>query len=304
MNDSSNKMTLYSLRQAAGNSTGLRGIGNYIEVLKPRESVLITYIGIFTALIAAGGVPAPGSLVLIFFSVLLSCAGANGLTNYLDRSLDARMERTRHRALPSGRIHPAEKVLPLTIGLAVAGLVLAWQLNLFCLIADLAGIIAAVVWRKRWTCVFPQGTLASCTPVLMGWFGITTACTWQLVLLCVLITVWLPIHLWSVMLTHHDDYLNAGLTYFPIKRSRSGVIKLLLVLTFLLYAASIGIYVTGKYGLLYLVVANLLGIVLVCAGLRLVRSHSSLESWKLYKISAFPYLGIIFPAMYLDILLM
>lgn len=303
MSDSGKNITSYSFRRES-TTAGFQGIVNYIEVLKPRESILITYIGIFTALVAAGGVPAVNSLVLIFFSVLLSCAGANGLTNYLDRSIDARMERTRHRALPSGRIRPAEKVLPLTIGLVVIGLVLAWQLNLFCLIADLTGITAAIVWRKRWTCVFPQGTLASCTPVLMGWFGISPVCTWQLVLLCVLITVWLPIHLWSVMLTHHDDYLNAGLTYFPLKRNRSAVIKLLLVLTFLLYAASISIYFAGGYGLLYLVPANLLGVVLVYAGLRLVRSHSSLESWRLYKVSAFPYLGFIFLAMYLDILLM
>jgi len=64
-------------------------------------------------------------LLLIALTILLASAGANGLTNYLDRDVDARMQRTKHRALPSKCIYPPEKVLPLTIGLVIVGLALA-----------------------------------------------------------------------------------------------------------------------------------------------------------------------------------
>jgi len=101
----------------------------YIEVLKPRESCLITFIGLCAAIIAGAGFPPIGKLLLVLITILLGSAGVNGLTNYLDRDVDARMLRTRHRALPSKRIYPAEKVLPLTIGLVVIGLALAWQLR-------------------------------------------------------------------------------------------------------------------------------------------------------------------------------
>ena len=133
---------------------------------------MLTFIGVCTAIIAGDGYVPPGWLLLILITILFASAAANGLTNYLDRDVDARMQRTRHRALPSRRIEPAEKVLPLTIGLAIVGLVLAWLLHPLAFLFDLIGTAAAVIWRKRVTCVFPQGMIASCTPVLMGWFAI------------------------------------------------------------------------------------------------------------------------------------
>ena len=66
---------------------------------------------------------------MVLITLLLGSAGVNGLTNYLDRDVDARMQRTKHRVLPAKRIEPPEKVLPLTIGLVIVGLVLAWQLH-------------------------------------------------------------------------------------------------------------------------------------------------------------------------------
>ena len=142
--------------------------------MKPRQSSLLTFIGVCAAIIAGDG-HLSLNLLLIALTILLASAGANGLTNYLDRDVDARMQRTKNRALPSKRIEPPEKVLPLTVGLVIIGLVLAFKLHPLCFLSDLIGTIAAVVWRKRWTCVFPQGMIAGCAPVLMGWFAIEPA---------------------------------------------------------------------------------------------------------------------------------
>jgi len=283
---------------------GFRRVKNYVEVLKPRESILITFIGVCSAIIAGGGYPPADKLLLAMVMILLGSAGLNGLTNFLDRDIDARMQRTKNRVLPSKRIYPAAKVLPLTIGLTVIGLVIAWQLHIFCFLAGLVGTVAALVWRKRWTCVFPQGMLASCAPVFMGWFAVQPVFSWPLLLLCLLIAVWLPIHLWSVMIANREDYLGAGITYFPVSRQTGEVIKLLVVLSLVLYLASIALYFIGDFSWLYLVFANLLGGTLLYTSLRLVISVSSQNSWRLYKISTFPYLGLIFLFMCLDVWLL
>jgi len=243
-------------------------------------------------------------LFLALATILLASAGANGLTNYLDRDVDARMQRTRNRALPSKRIYPPEKVLPLTIGLVIVGLALAWQLHPLVFVADLIGTTAAVVWRKRATCVFPQGVLSGCAPVLMGWFAIKPTFSWEILLLCLLIAVWLPLHVWSVMIANRDDYLGAGLAYFPISWEARQSVKVLLVFGLMLYMASIALYFIGGFGWLYLVLANLLGIMMVYASSRLVISSASRDAWRLYKLSAFPYLGVIFLSMCLDIWLL
>jgi len=277
---------------------------NYIEVLKPKESSLLTFIGVCAAIIAGNGQPPLNLLLLAGVTILLASAGANGLTNYLDRNVDARMRRTRHRVLPSKRIYPPEKVLPLTIGLVVVGLALAWQLHPLAFFADLIGTTVAVTWRNRVTCVFPQGAIASCTPVLMGWFAIEPAFGREILLLCLLIVVWLPLHVWSVMISNRDDYLGAGLDFFPMNIEVKKAVIVLLLFSLVLYMTSFTLYFAGGFGWLYLVLANLLGIMMLYASSRLVISSASQDAWRLYKLSSFPYLGLIFVTMCLDIWLL
>jgi protoheme IX farnesyltransferase len=237
-------------------------------------------------------------------TILIAAAGANGLTNYLDRDVDARMPRTRCRVLPSKTIYPPGRVLPLIIGLIVIGLVLSWLLHPFVFLADLFGTLVTATWRKKVTCVYPQGVLASCAPILMGWLAVKPAVDWELLLLCILIAVWLPLHVWSVNIAHREEYLQAGLTYFPIGLEVKDSVKLLLVFSLVLYAASVALYFIGHFAWLYLALANILGIVMVYAGARLVVSHTAGDARRLYRLSAFPYLGLIFLVMCLDIRLL
>lgn len=245
-------------------------------------------------------------LALIGATVLAASTGANGLTNYLDRDIDARMERTRHRALPSGRISPPEKVLPITVGLVIIGLVLAWYLQPFfrlAFVADVLGTTAAVVWRKRATCVFPQGIVAGCSPVLIAWFAITPAFSWGLVGLCALIAVWIPLHVWSVMIANRDDYIRAGLNFFPMSRAVRDGVRILFVLSLVLSFLAIAVFFTGSFALLYLISASVLTAAMVYGAFRLLVSDAVAKAtgaWRLYKLSSYPYLGLLFLAMGLD----
>jgi protoheme IX farnesyltransferase len=272
----------------------------YLEVLKPRASILLTFIGLGAAIVAGDGALSP-RLLLIALTIFLASAGANGLTNYLDCGIDTLMRRTKHRALPSKRIAPPQKVLPLTISLVVIGLGLAWYLHPYAFASDFIGTLAAVIGRKRVTCVFPQGMFASCAPVLMGWFAVRPAFGWELLFLCLLIAVWLPLHVWSVMIAHREDYIQAGLTYFPMSWEVKDSVKVLLAFSVLLLVSSIALYFIGGFAWLYLVSAIVLGALMVYATSRLVVSHASQDAWRLYKLSAFPYLGLIFLIMCLDI---
>ena len=67
----------------------LRSIGKYIEVLKPRETSLLTFIGVCAAVVAAGGRPPISLLFIALTAIALGSGGCNGITNYLDREVDA-----------------------------------------------------------------------------------------------------------------------------------------------------------------------------------------------------------------------
>jgi protoheme IX farnesyltransferase len=276
---------------------------DYFSVLKPAETSLLTFIGIASAIVAAGGHPPVKVFFLILIAVLLGSAGSNGLTNYLDRGVDARMARTSHRSLPSGRIMPPEKALPLIIGLIFAGLALAWVLNPLCFVVGAIGVLASSVWRKTISCTF-LGIVAGCSPVLIGWLAISPAFDTRILLLCAMVAIWTPIHVWTLMIANREDYLSAGLHYFPLSWQVKDVVKILFVLSILLYTVSILIYAAGGFHLLYLVVANVLGALMIYTNACLLFSMTSTAAWRVYKLSAFPYLGIIFLTMVLDIWLM
>jgi protoheme IX farnesyltransferase len=213
-------------------STGIRRAINYLEVLKPLASFLLAFIGLGAAFVAGTG-QLSFRLLLILVTVFIAAAGANGLTNYLDRDIDARMQRTRCRVLPSRTIYPPNKVLPLIISLMVIGLILAWQLHPLVFLADLVGTLVAATWRKKVTCVYPQGVIASLAPILMGWLAVRPSVSWELLFLCVLIAAWLPLHVWSVNIAHREDYLQAGLNYFPVSWEVRDSVKVLLVFSVL-----------------------------------------------------------------------
>jgi len=273
---------------------------DYINVLKIRETALLTFIGACSAIIAAGGYFLTQAFVLCLIAIGLGSAGSNGLTNYLDREVDARMTRTRNRALASGRIAPPQKVLPLITGLIVSALALAWILHPLCFVFGLIGVIASAVWRKTISCTF-LGIVAGCTPVLIGWFALKPVFDLQILLLCCLVAIWTPIHVWSVMVANKEDYSGAGLNYFPLNLQIKDVVKVLFGLSILLHSVAILIYVTADFHLLYLTVVSILGILLICANARLLFSATSVSAWRVYKLSAFPYMGIIFLGMCLDI---
>jgi protoheme IX farnesyltransferase len=273
-----------------------KGLIDYITVLKPRETVLLVFIRVGAALIGGKGSVPWDVLLLVIAALSLGSAGANGITNYLDRDVDARMRRTHMRALPARRIFSPRRALAWSISLVIAALVAAWFLHPLCLVFGLSGTVAASVFRKRVMCVI-QGGIAGCAPVLIGYHAVTHQLDLTILFLCILIAVWIPLHVWSVMVAYRDDYLQAGIAYFPITWKARDAIKVLLALSVLLYASSLALWWAGDFGWLYFAVANATGAAMVYASHNLLRSGASQDAWRVYKLSAFPYLGVIFGAL-------
>ncbi len=278
---------------------------DYIHVLKPRETSLIFIIGACSALVASsaiGGVFPVKDFLMALVAILLGSAGANGLTNYLDRDVDTLMKRTCSRVLPAKRIQPPEKVLALTLILIAAGLIVAWFLSPLCFVIGLVGVTASAIWRKTISCTF-FGIIAGSAPVLIGWYAITKqpAPYVMPVLLFCLIACWTPTHVWTLMMANREDYESAGLHYFPLSYNDRDVIKMLAVLSIALSVCAVLVYfLTGRFHWLYLSVAVVLSVMMTTANIRLLVNPTSKNAWNMYKLSAFPYLGIIFTVMAID----
>jgi heme O synthase-like polyprenyltransferase len=103
------------------------------------------------------------------------------------------------------------------------------------------------------------------------------------------------------MMANRNDYEAAGLHYFPLSWDDKDVIKILAVLSLILSVAAFMIYfLSGKLHWLYLSVSSILSAVMIYANVRLLFAPSSKNAWSVYRLSAFPYLGIIFMVMVID----
>jgi 4-hydroxybenzoate polyprenyltransferase len=121
---------------------------------------------------AAGGTHANLWHLLLFFVGSFVMRGAGCVYNdLLDRGVDAEVERTRSRPLPSGRVSPQAAVIFMVL-LSLVGLVVLLQLNRFTIWLGIAslGIVAIYPLMKRIT-YWPQAVLglAFGWGALMGW---------------------------------------------------------------------------------------------------------------------------------------
>ena len=245
----------------------------YWELLKPRVTVLLTFLGAASAAIASGVDPTQsGRIALITLAVFLGSGGANGLTNYLDRNLDGRMNRTRGRSIPSGRIGSAERGLYWSAGWVVAGVALAVLIHPLAAVAGVVGTVAAVSFRKTEATHF-LGGVSSAAPVAAGWLAIDPSLSPTLVLLGAFVGVWVIHHVWAIMLFYRPDYLQAGIGIFPLRSSWRSARPLFLALAGLLVVLVVGVGVVEDRGAVYMAVAVAFALYNVWGTLQLERPN-------------------------------
>src|SRR5262249_51229902 len=88
-------------------SSGSR-ILDYVQLTKPRISVLVLFTVGVGAILASRGFPDPLVLLHTLLGTALVASGASALNQLLERHTDARMQRTENRPLPAGRLSAAE----------------------------------------------------------------------------------------------------------------------------------------------------------------------------------------------------
>ncbi len=158
-------------------------------------------------------------LLGLIAGLTLTIAGACATNNYLDRGIDAKMKRTKNRALVSGVISAAEALVFATVTTITGLLTLAVTQN------SLTTLLAAIAWfayvvlyglGKRYTV---HGTLIGCIsgsiPLVAGYTAATghfDYIAWQLF---ALMTAWQMAHFYGIALYRLADYRMAQIPVMP-----------------------------------------------------------------------------------------
>jgi len=227
----------------------------YYELTKPK----IWYLLVFTAFAAAITVSNIYSLeisiitwALMIFGVAAGSAAANTLTNYHDRDIDAIMERTKGRPIPSGRIAP-EKARD--FGLVLAGISLACAFALSFTTSFWQGILAGsfmafgladnifvysyLLKRRSWTNII-LGGFSGGAPAMIGYVAVTTQGLWDLgLVMAALVFVWIPMHIWALTLHFKDDYNKVNVPMLTATRSEGASARIIAAITLMMVLFSV-----------------------------------------------------------------
>ena len=280
------------------------GVGDYIELMKPRVMSLVVFTALVGLMIAPGHVhPVIGLTALICIAVGAGAAGA--LNMWYDVDIDARMRRTLARPIPAGRL-AAGDALAFGLTLAVGAVVVLGLLVNVVAAALLALTIAFYVvvytiWLKRST---PQniviGGAAGALPPMIGWAAVTGSFALEPILLFLIIFFWTPPHFWALSLYRTDDYARAGVPMLPVVAGAGETRRQILLYTLVLTPLGAAPWLLGYAGALFGTVAVLAGGVMIALAWR-VRANGRGDgpSKQLFGFSIL-YLFLLFAMLLVD----
>jgi protoheme IX farnesyltransferase len=278
-----------------------------VALFKIRVVMLLLLAALGGAFLAAEGWPGTGDLALLLVTGGLAAAGASAINQYLERELDARMERTRRRPL-AAHSFARPGLVPLAGGLMVllpSLLVLPLNppLAVFLLLGATIYVGVYTLWLKPRTPLnIVIGGAAGSAAVLCG---SAAAGAWNApgaVVLALLVFLWTPTHFWSLAIANRDDYARGGFPMLPVQSTPRVAACWVLLHTSGTVLAALALSVTPALGVLYLAVVGLASAALMLFSLRLIAEPSRARAWTLFHGSNL-YLGVVMLMVCLNVLI-
>ena len=215
------------------------------SVFKVRIGMAIMLTALAGVAVTPGPGPAAWQLAILALAVLLSSASAGAFNMYIERGLDARMQRTRNRPFVTGRFNAnrywlAGIVLLLAFSVTAVTLATNALAALFVFLGAFFYGVVYTVWLKRRTWMnIVIGGLAGSFAVLAGAAAVDPGLAPAPVILAVVLFLWTPPHFWSLAFKYRDDYAAAGVPMLPVVVSEATAARIILVHTVLLVGLSL-----------------------------------------------------------------
>jgi protoheme IX farnesyltransferase len=282
-------------------------LGNYVALTKPRIVELLLITTVPTMVLAADGWPGWRLVVVTLLGGSLAAGGANAANMYVDRDIDAKMQRTQGRPLVTGAIAPGHALVFAAALEVVAFVVLAAGANLLAAVLALAATAFYVgvytIWLKRTsTHNIVIGGAAGAVPVLVGWAAVTGSLDWSAFLLFVAMFLWTPPHFWALAIRYADDYRAADVPMLPVVAPLRVAAEQMVAYTAALVATTLVLIPVAGLGWIYGVAALVLGALFLAGTIALVKQPTAAASMRVFTFSI-TYVTLLFGALTLDVLL-
>ena len=276
---------------------------SFFQLMKPRVMSLVIFTGFVGMYLAPDDLHPV--LAVISLIAIAAGAGASGAINqWYDRDIDAVMQRTRTRPIPSGEVEPSEALAFGVIISVISVLILSLSANF------LAGGLLAftiifyglvyTVWLKRSTAQnIVIGGAAGALPPIIGWSAATESMSIEPIILFSLIFFWTPPHFWALALVKSQDYKKAKIPMLPVVAGGNEARKQILIYSIIMVGISLLPNFIGMAKMLYGSVAGISGFIFLVLAFQLFRQPDDNRAMRLFKYSI-AYLFILFSALICD----
>jgi len=236
-----------------------RVLGDLVALTKPRVVLMVlitTVVGYYVGLVGGADY---GRLAALLVGTALAAGGTLALNMYWERELDGRMERTRLRPLPEGRLAPLEALLfasALTVaGLTVLAVGAGWLAAAVVTATFLLYVFAYTPLKVRTAFCTLVGAVPGALPPVAGWAAARDEVGLGAWVLFGILFLWQLPHTLAIAQLYREDYARAGVRLLPVidaqgrateRQILSGTLALLAVsLLPTLIGLAGGVYFTG-----------------------------------------------------------
>jgi len=271
---------------------------------KPRVLLMVlasTLAGYFAAL---DGPPDLAQVIHLLIGTLMAAGGTLALNQYVERDVDALMERTRRRPLPDGRLQPLEALLfagvltsagvtylAASVGMAVAGLTLA---------TTILYLGAYTPLKTRSALCMLVGAVPGALPPVTGWLAARGELGLGAAMLFAIVFLWQLPHTLAIARLYRDDYARAGVRVLPVVDAHGTASdRQIVTSTLALFGVSLLPAAIGLGGTTYFATACILGLGLLGVGLAHA-SRPSVASARRVLMATLLYLPLLFSILALD----
>lgn len=275
-----------------------------LELTKPRITLMVMVTSAAGYFLASGGHPDPGAMFIALVGIALVAGGASGLNQVIERDADARMERTRRRPVPTGRVSVRAATV-FTSLLAISGVIyLGVLVNVLTAILGLASVISYVFIytpMKRISSLSTLlGAIPGALPIMGGWTAARPELGPGAWALFGILFFWQLPHFLALAWLFRDDYRRGGFKMLGVEdpESRQPRIQAVLYAVALIPASLLPVTIglsSGVYG----VAALLLGGAYLVAAIRFFVQADIRSARRLFRTSLL-YLPVLLLFLSLD----
>jgi heme o synthase len=250
-----------------------RVAADLIALTKPRVVLMVLVTTVVGYYVGLPGAPDYVRLVHLLIGTMLAAGGTLALNQYWERDVDARMERTRVRPLPDGRLSPLEALVfagAVTLtGLGYLGAFVGPLVMLVTAATTALYLFAYTPLKLRTPLCTIIGAVPGALPPVTGWVASREAFGLGAWVLFGILFLWQLPHTLAIARLYRDDYARAGVRLLPVvDADGTSTERQIVTGCFALLAVSLLPTLIGLAGPFYFVGAFILGAGFVAIGAR------------------------------------